>query len=135
MKKLLSTKYTAGAVNTAMFILRLALGILLMSHGYSKLVHFNSMSGHFMNFLGIGRSISLSLVIFAELFCTVFIILGLFTRLAAIPIIILLAVAIFKAHNGQIFGDGEKAMLYLAGYLAIILIGPGRVSVDSMIGK
>ena len=135
MKKLLSTKYSAGAFNTAMLILRLGLGILMMMHGYDKLVHFAKYQNEFMNFLGIGKTLSLALVVFAEFFCSVFLILGLFTRLATIPLIIATAVMVFKAHNGEIFGDGEHAALYLVGYAVLLLVGPGKVSVDSMIGK
>ena len=88
MNKLLSTKYSTGAFNTAMLLLRLALGILMMMHGYNKLVHFADMQHKFMNFLGLGSTLSLILVIFAEFFCSLFLILGLFTRLATIPLII-----------------------------------------------
>ncbi len=42
---------------------------------------------------------------------------------------------VFKAHNGEVFGDGETAAIYLTGYLVLLFVGPGRVSVDSMIGK
>ncbi len=135
MKKLLSTKYSAGAFNAALFVLRLALGILMMNHGYDKLIHFGAKHNHFMNFLGIGSTLSFSLVIFAEFFCALFLILGLFTRLAAIPLVIEMCIALFKAHNAQVFGPGEAATLFLAGFLAILLVGPGRVSVDSMVGK
>ncbi|MES2892157.1 MAG: DoxX family protein [Bacteroidota bacterium] len=135
MKKLLSTKYSAGAFNAAMLVLRLGVGVLMMNHGYDKLVHFGSRHNKFMNFLGMGSSISLALVIFAEFFCSLFIILGLFTRLAVIPLIIVMGVALFKAHNAQFFGDGEMAAVYLAGYITLLLLGPGRVSVDSMVGK
>ena len=85
--------------------------------------------------MGLGSSISLALVIFAEFFCSLFIILGLFTRLAVIPLMIVMGVALFKAHKGQFFGDGEMAAVYLAGYITLLLLGPGRVSVDSMVGK
>ena len=135
MNKLLSTKYSAGAFNTAMLLLRLGLGILMMMHGYSKLVHFGDMQHKFMNFLGMGSTLSLALVVFAEFFCSLFLILGLFTRLASIPLIIATLVMVFKAHNGEIFGDGEHAALYLIGYLALLLVGPGKISVDSMTGK
>ena len=135
MNKLLSTKYSTGAFNTTMLLLRLALGILMMMHGYNKLVHFADMQHKFMNFLGLGSTLSLILVIFAEFFCSLFLILGLFTRLATIPLIIATCVMIFKAHNGDIFGEGEHAALYLSGYLVLLLIGPGRISVDSMTGK
>ena len=135
MRKLLSTKYSAGAFNAAMLLLRLGLGILMMAHGYQKLTHFAEMQPKFMNFMGIGSSMSLALLIFAEFFCSLFLILGLFTRLAAIPLIIATCVMVFKAHSGDVFGDGETATLYLTGYLVLLFVGPGRVSVDSMIGK
>ena len=135
MRKLFSSKYSAGAFNVAMLFLRLAFGILMMNHGYQKLLHFADKQHTFMNFLGMGSTLSLALVIFAEFFCALFIILGLFTRLAAIPLIIATCVMVFKAHNGDVFGDGETAALYLTGYLVLLLVGPGRVSVDSMIGK
>jgi len=135
MKKLLSTKYSAGAFNTAMLLLRLGAGVLMMSHGYEKLIHFGTRHNSFMNFLGIGSSFSLSLVIFAEFFCSLFIILGLFTRLATIPLIIVMSVALFKAENAEIFGKGELATLYLACFVVLLLLGPGKVSVDGMTGK
>lgn len=135
MRKLLSTKYSAGAFNGAMLLLRLGLGILMMNHGYDKLIHFSQYQGKFMSFLGLGSTISLALVVFAEFFCALFIILGLFTRLAAIPLIITMCVALFKAHNAQFFGDGEMASLYITGFLVLLIVGPGKVSVDGMIGK
>ena len=135
MKKLLSTKYSAGAFSAAMLILRLGVGILMMNHGYQKLIHFSEYQAKFMNFLGMGSTMSLALVVFAEFFCSLFLILGLFTRLAAIPLVIATCVMVFKAHNGDVFGDGETAALYLTAYLVLLFVGPGRVSVDSMIGK
>ena len=135
MKKLLSTKYSTGAFSTAMLILRLGLGILMMMHGYDKLVHFAKYQNEFMNFLGLGKTMSLALVVFAEFFCSLFIVLGLFTRLATIPLIIVASVIVFKVFHGNVFGDGEHGTLYLIGYTVLLLVGPGRVSVDSMIGK
>lgn len=135
MKKLVSTKYSAGAFSTAMLVLRLGMGILMLMHGYDKLVHFSTYEPKFMNFLGLGKTISLALVIFAEFFCSLFLILGLLTRLASIPLIIATCVMIFKAHHGEIFGDGEHAALYLTGYIVLLLVGPGKASVDGMMGK
>lgn len=135
MKKMLSTSYSAGAFNAAMLILRLAAGVLMMKHGYDKLVHFSTYKATFMSFLGLGSTSSLALVIFAEFFCALFIIIGLFTRWAAIPLIITMGVALFKSHNGDFMGDGEMAALYLGAYITLLFIGPGRISIDGMIGK
>lgn len=135
MKKLISTKYSPAAFNAAILILRLGLGVLMMHGGYNKLVHFAEMQKTFINFLGMGSSSSLILVVFAEFFCSMFLILGLFTRLATIPLIITMAVALFKVHKGDVFGDGNMATLFLCAYLVLLILGPGKISVDSMTGK
>jgi putative oxidoreductase len=135
MRALYSSKYSAGAVNTALLILRVGLGSLILKHGYDKLSHFNTMQDKFMSFLHMGSTVSLVLVIFAEFFCAILLILGLFTRLACVPLIIDLCVAFFIVKNGEFFGKGEVEALYLIGFVAILFAGPGRVSVDRMIGK
>ena len=135
MRKLLSTHYSAGAFNTAMLFLRITAGGLMLVHGYDKMVHFNETASHMMNFMGIGAKPTTALVIFAEFFCSLLVILGLFTRLACIPLIICMGVALFKAHNGEFFGDGQVAALFLICFIVLLLVGAGKVSVDSMIGK
>lgn len=135
MAKLLSTKYSAGAFNAAMLLLRLAVGIIMLNHGYDKLKGFDEMAPKFMNFMGMGSSMSLALLIFAEFFCSIFIVLGLFTRLATIPLIIATCVMVFKAHNGDILDTAQLPTLFLTGYLVLLFVGPGKISVDGMIGK
>lgn len=135
MSKLLSTNYSTGAFNFGALVLRVAAGALLIPHGYGKLIHFAQMKGKFMNFMGIGSTASLSLTIFAELFCAVFVILGLATRLAAIPPFIAMFVALWKGHNLDIFGKGENAALFMFAFLVIIVIGPGKASVDGAMGN
>ena len=118
-----------------MLVLRLGVGILMMAHGYDKLIHFAEKQHSFMNFLGIGSTMSLALLIFAEFFCSLFLIIGLFTRLSVIPLIIATCVMVFKAHNSDVFGNGETAALFLTGYLVLLFVGPGKISVDGMTGK
>jgi putative oxidoreductase len=93
------------------------------------------MKNDFMNFMGMGSTTSLILVVFAEFFCALFLVLGLFTRLSAIPLVICMGVALFKAHNMDILGDGSSATLYLGAYLIILLLGPGKFSVDGLSGN
>lgn len=135
MKKLLSISYSQGAFNIAMLLLRVSFGVFMIPHGYDKLVKFAQMKNGFINFLGMGSGVSLALDIFAEFFCSIFLIFGLFTRLAVIPLIIAMFVVVAIAHNYQIFGDGEHGAMFLAGYLVILLLGPGKISVDGMINK
>lgn len=135
MRRIISTKYSTGAFNFGMLVLRLGVGVLMLNHGYGKLIHFNEMKGSFINFLGLGSTFSLALDLFAEFFCSIFLILGLFTRLAVIPILIAMSVALFKVHHGHLFAEGERAAIYLACTITILFCGPGKISVDGMIGK
>lgn len=135
MKKLFSTSYSEASFTIATLLLRIAAGALIIPHGYSKLKSFSKDSASFADPFHIGSSLSLSLTIFAEFFCGMLIVLGLFTRLAAIPLVIAMAVVVFYVHNSTFFGKGELPTLFLAIFMAILLIGPGRASLDNMIGK
>ena len=134
--KILTIKYSGFAFSLATLFLRLGLGvIMLVAHGIDKLRHFSKYSGGFVDPYHFGRATSLSLDIFAEVFCSSLLLLGLFTRLASIPLIFAMATALFFVHHGDIFGMGERAGLFLAGFVAILLIGPGKASLDHLIGK
>jgi putative oxidoreductase len=135
MKKLMNIQYKPFAFNASMLLLRLALGILMMAHGYDKLIHLNEYKTDFLNFLGIGSTGSLLLVIFAEFFCALFVVIGLFTRVVTIPLIITMGVVVFQVNTLDFFGKAELGALYLAGYLVLLLCGPGKVSVDGIAGK
>ena len=136
MKKLFGTRVSENAFAFAAFILRVGAGSLMMAnHGLDKMMHFAQKAPRFSDPFNIGSTTSLSLVVFAEFFCAAFIILGLFTRLAAVPLVIAMSVALFYRHNGQFFGEGESAGLYLVCFLAILIMGPGKASVDRMIYK
>ena len=135
MKKLTSTHYSAAMFNAATLLIRIVFGVMIMKAGYDKLVHFNEMKSTFINFMGIGSTASLLLVVFAEFFCGLFLVIGLFTRLASVPLIITMAVALFKVHHSDVFGDGENATLFLGAFLVLLLTGPGKASVDGLTGK
>lgn len=136
MKKLLSIRYSTAAFNISFLLLRLVLGVTMcVNHGYDKLVHFAERKERFVNFLGIGSSTTLALVVFAEFFCSLLIVLGLFTRLTVVPLIITMIYAFFISHGGNLFDEGESAALFLTGFTALLLCGPGRISLDGMIAK
>ena len=136
MKKLFSTRVSENALAFALLVLRVGAGsLMLMKHGLDKLMHFSQKAGGFADPFGIGSTASLSLAVFAEFFCAVFIILGLFTRLATIPLIIAMSVALFVAHQGDFFGKGELAGLFFIVFVTLLFTGPGKVSLDRLIAK
>ena len=85
--------------------------------------------------IGLGPEVSLVLTVFAEVVCSILIVLGLGTRLAAIPSIVTMAVAAFIVHGADPFGRKEMALLYLVGYVVLLLSGSGKFSVDRIISK
>jgi putative oxidoreductase len=135
MKKIFSAGYTETAFNIATLILRVGTGGLMIHHGYGKLMHFSEMQDKFMSFLGMEPAVSLSLAIFAELVCSILLIAGFMTRLVVIPplITMIVAVAVAVAHSFDIFGKGELPALYFVTYIALLLLGPGRYSIDGLI--
>jgi putative oxidoreductase len=136
MKKFFSTNYSQTSFNVAALLLRLCFGgLICLNHGLSKLKHFGTMQGSFSDPLHVGHTVSLVLVVFAEVFCALLLVVGLFTRFAALVLVINLAVAAFIVLKGQTMETHEPAFLYLTAFSAILLIGPGRMSVDGMMGK
>lgn len=120
--------------NLVLLIARLGVAGLMLTHGWPKLQML--MAGGEMKFadpFGMGVTVSLVLVIFAEVVCSVLIGIGLKTRLATIPLIIDLAAAGFIHHASDPIGTKEKAFLYLIIYLFILLKGSGKISVDYLV--
>jgi putative oxidoreductase len=137
MKKLFSTRTSENAFSFSMLMLRLGAGLLmLINHGLDKIMHFASKAPKFADPFQIGSTTSLSLVVFAEFFCAAFVILGLFTRLATIPLVIAMGVAFFisNKYNFSTTG-GELSLLFLVCFSVILIAGPGKLSLDRFISK
>lgn len=120
-------------VDAALLVLRVWLGLtMLINHGLPKLTHFKETAAKFIDFLGIGSQASLGMALFAEVFCSALLIFGLVTRFGALSLAINMIVAFAMVHKGALSGEhsGELAFLYLAGYVTILLAGPGRYSAD-----
>jgi putative oxidoreductase len=136
MKKFLSTAYSETAFNVASLALRLVFGLLLcINHGFDKLAHFGKFEYTFPDPFHIGHRWTLVLVIFAEVFCALMFVLGLLTRLAALVLVIEFAVIVFIIDKGHNLHEHELTLTYLAAFFAVLLVGPGRFSVDGMMGK
>jgi len=131
------TDYESGHFDMAMLLLRLTFGgLMLLNHGWGKMIKlFAEGPVKFADPIGIGMGPSLALTVFAEALCAFLIVIGLGTRLATIPLIITMLVAVFVIHWADPFGDKEMALLYLVPYLAILLLGPGKLSLDSLIKR
>jgi putative oxidoreductase len=118
--------------NAGMLLLRVFAGTtMLLSHGWGKLLRLLDGDTGFVDVMGIGELPSLLLTIFAEVFCALLVTLGLWTRFAALPLIITMAVAVFYVHAGDPFSKQELGLFYLVAYSTIFLLGPGKYSFDA----
>ena len=131
-----STKSNPMIIDIVLLVTRIFVGFAMLSHGYPKLQ--DLLSGEeiqFFSFLGLSDKTSLILAVFAEFVCSIFIILGLFTRFAVFFLISTMAVAGLIVHSGDPFQKREASLLYLSVYLMLFAFGPGKYSVDAMIGR
>jgi putative oxidoreductase len=130
MKKL----FTPVSLNTdlATLFLRLVFGGMFIFHGYPKIVNYDMYVAEF-NPIGLGNDLSLILTIFGEFVCGILIVLGLFTRLAVIPVFITMLVAFFVAHAKDDFGVKMLPFVYLFLCVVLFILGSGRYSLDAAI--
>lgn len=136
MKKLFSTTLHHRNADIALLLLRVATSGFMLVHGLKKLAKYSDPAPlKFADPLGVGVQTSLALTVFAEVGCSVLLILGLATRLATIPLIITMAIVVVVVHSSDGFGKQELGLMYLVIYAVILLMGPGRYSVDHLLGK
>ncbi|MFD2519879.1 DoxX family protein [Emticicia soli] len=135
IKKFFKPIVLTNQVSLAIFILRLGFALLLIPHGYNKLQSFLAGDHDFPDPLHISPAGSQALTIFAEFFCALLLILGLFTRLSALILIVCMLVIAFVIHGQDPLGDKEQSLLYLIGFIAIFLTGPGKYSLDARLFK
>lgn len=136
-----------------LLILRLGVGGYMLTHGWGKLQMV--IAGDFDKMgdpIGIGKTLSLIMVVMAEFVCALLIMLGIGTRFAAVPLVFAMGVAAFVAHKAdpwtmaeayRLFAAGETkfpaskepAILYLIPFLALAFTGGGIFSLDDVLWK
>ena len=136
MKKVISSIVVSNRkfLSLGLLILRVLVGITMLTHGVAKLTSFSELSATFSDPIGLGSTLSLILII-AEIGCSLFVIVGAFTRLATIPLIFSMLVVIFIVHASDPFQMKELPLLYLGIYILLFFTGAGRISLDAIISK
>lgn len=121
---------------------RVIVGAIMAAHGGQKLAGGPANFGAFLAQLGVPLPTLMAYVVtFVELIGGVLLILGLFSRVAALLLTINLVVAIslVKANVGLIAppeaGAGaELDLALIAGFLVVLLAGPGKLALDGYLG-
>ena len=119
-----------------LLIIRLMAGGMMLTHGIPKLMRlFGEDPIKFADPFGLGPVISLGLAVFAEVLCAVLILIGFKTRLATLPLMITMLTAAFYAHWNDPFGKKELPLLFFTVFLAILILGGGKYSLDNLLKK
>ena len=125
------TNLNLKATDFALLFFRVAISIMMLVHGVPKLLSlFGDAEIQFADPIGLGMTASLALAVFAEVICSVLLIIGLGTRLAAIPLLITMLVAVLIVHIPDGWGRQELPLLYAVSYVVLLFTGPGKYSLD-----
>jgi putative oxidoreductase len=141
--------HPANRIVWAPLFLRAVIGYGFMVHGFAKLSHGPANFEKLLTQIGVPLPhLAAWTVPFVELCGGLMIFIGALTAIAAVPLIATMLVAMFTVHwkygfssiktigltpEGPVFGPPgyEVSLLYVAGLVALILLGPGIFSIDS----
>ena len=132
---------TSSTDDTGKLMLRAALAILLLFHGVSKLIGGVGFITGMLAKAGLPPAVGY-LVYIGEVVAPVLILLGIWTRAAALVVVVNMIVALLLVHAGQFFTMSqtggwalELQGFYFASALAVALLGAGRYSLGGVTGK
>ena len=114
-----------------LLVVRLLAGGMMLTHGLPKFDRL-LVDGpvKFADPFGLGPEISLGMVIFAEVGCSLLVMLGFKTRWATLPLLFTMGMAAFYAHGSDPFSDKELSLLFFTVFLSVLISGSGRFSLD-----
>jgi putative oxidoreductase len=136
VKKILSVNEATTTTDIALLIARIGIAALMLTHGIPKLMMlFPGAPVQFPSVFGMSAKISLALTVFAEVFCSIFLLAGFATRLAVIPLVITMLVAAFLIHAADPLSVKEPALYYLLVYTVLLFAGSGKYSIDYFLQK
>lgn len=134
MKRIINVNKTAGATDIALLLARVGISVLMLTHGIPKMILlFSGAPIQFPTVLGMNPELSLGLAVFAEVFGSILLLAGFVTRLAVVPLITTMLVAVLIIHAGDPFVKQEPALQYLLVYTVLLFTGSGKYSIDYLL--
>jgi putative oxidoreductase len=141
MKKLFLNNGAGFNLDVGLLVIRVMIGILMAFYGYAKLTHFNEMAASDfwaknISFLGMSGAVPLALTIFAELFCSILLIVGLLSRFSLIVLAFCMAYIFLVVFPMEILSKGQNgyefnsAFTYFIIYVGLLFTGVGKYSLD-----
>ncbi|WP_407072065.1 DoxX family protein [Pseudomonas viridiflava] len=116
--------------------MRVSVSLLLLHvHGLPKLMHWSVEVQRIEDPFGLGGTLTLGLAVFAEVICPVLLILGVWARLACLPILAVLAVAVLFVHPEWSLEQGQFAWLLMILFAGLEITGPGPLVIGKALHK
>lgn len=140
MKKLIqiitNTNLEGELIHVALFIFRIALSLeLIIAHGLKKLGVGVAEAEQIPNPLNLPEAFNNLFADAANLVFPVFVIIGLFTRVAVLPILAVTLTGYFILHWNDALLIKDTPFMYSLCYLFLLFVGSGKYSIDNYVGK
>jgi putative oxidoreductase len=135
LKSLFYEPVSSSAKSFVILMARIIFGFMFLSHGIAKLHTYGEDPCTFPDPIGLGSTLSLWLVLFAEILCSIGFVLGALFRLCLIPMIFTMCIALFVIHAGDPLDVKELSLMYLAIFALLFITGPGRFSIDGILKR
>ena len=120
------------ARDVGLLFLRVSGGLfLLWVHGLPKLLDFSAQLQLIEDPFHLGSHLTLMLAIFAEVVCPLLIVAGVLARLACVPILFVLLVALLVVHPQWSVAEGQFGWLLLILFTTVLIAGPGRLALNA----
>lgn len=125
--------------NLGRLFLRLFVGLMLMQFGVRQMYNFHELVGMYPSMLGMSPGFTMTIMIIIETLCSLCIMLGFCTRIMTIPPFIAMCMAEYHVlvHVVTVPSymltwamPGYLPIMFLGIYFFIMLVGPGKISVD-----
>jgi len=126
--------FRGKGISFLILLLRLFFGVLFFMHGLDKMTNFSVLSDNYPSVLGLGSYTTLMVTIFCEFACSIFLMVGLMTRIVLIPMALAMAVAFFDIHDGMM-PEGELSLIFMIVFIILFMTGPGKYSIDWLIDR
>ncbi len=118
--------------DAGLLFLRVSGGLfLLWVHGLPKLLNFSAQLQQIEDPFHLGAHLTLILAIFAEVVCPLLIVAGVLARLACLPILFVLLVALLVVHPQWSVAEGQFGWLLLILFTTVLIAGPGRLALNA----
>lgn len=123
----------ATTVDLGLLYLRVTASLLVLAvHGLPKVANYSSQLAAIEDPFHLGRTVSIIFAIFAEVICPPLMIVGIATRFAAVPLLLVTILALVFVHRDWSLAQGQFAWMLLILFGTIVIAGPGSIRVGGV---